>query len=212
MGFEASNLTQVPLQPSCTRGVGTLWSVVRLILKKIKNGGLGVLPQKKFSAWFGDFWTEQASLHNTSNHCTSLNYTLHSKNQKETLKLTVEHSPANDGSFYHDFHHPIITVSLLPCPWGFTLQPDSLYCDCDSRLVRHKILCNINYQTIEWVPPMWIVDSFICSFVHNTTSLWNGLPMTLFYFSDGMATIVSLGEKGLQPVILLGNDAPQLYE
>jgi len=93
---------------------------------------------------------------NTSNHCTSLNYTLHSKNQKETLKLTVEHSPANDGSFYHDFRHPIVTVSLLLCPWGFTLQPDSLYCDCNSQLVSYKILCNINYQTIERAPPVWI--------------------------------------------------------
>jgi len=95
-------------------------------------------------------------LHNTSNHCGNLNYTLHSKNQKESLKLTIEHSRPYDGAFYHDFHHPIITVSLLPCPWGFTLQPDSLYCDCDSRLVSRKILCNINYQTIERVPPVWI--------------------------------------------------------
>ena len=67
--------------------------------------------------------------------------------------MTVEHSRPYP---YHDFHHPIVTVLLLPCPWGFTLQPDSLYCDCDSQLISYKILCNINYQTIEQVPPVWI--------------------------------------------------------
>ena len=94
--------------------------------------------------------------HNASNRCVTLNYTLHSKNPQETIKLTVEHSRPYDGTFYHDFHHPIVTVQLLPCPWGFTLQPHSLDCDCDLRLVSHRILCNINYQTIERAPPVWI--------------------------------------------------------
>ena len=72
--------------------------------------------------------------------CITLTCMLHSRNQRETLNLTVQQSVG--GSFYYDYHPPSITVSLLPCPSGFTLQHDPPY--CDPLLVRQKMSCNIN--------------------------------------------------------------------
>ena len=89
----------------------------------------------------------------TNNTCVILTHTLHSKNQQETLELTVEPSAS---FFHHNFPPPSITVSLRPCPCGFTLQHDPPYRDCDPWLVRHKISCNIDKQTIHREVPMWI--------------------------------------------------------
>ena len=85
---------------------------------------------------------------NPNNGCVTHTYMLHSKNQREILELDVEQSRPDAGSFYYKFWSPIVTVSLYPCPWGFTLQHDPPYCDCDPLLVGHKLSCNINKQTI----------------------------------------------------------------
>ena len=86
--------------------------------------------------------------------CITLTCMLHSRNQRETFNLTVQQSVA--GSFYYDYHPPSITVSLRPCPSGFTLQHDPSYCDCDPLLVGQKLSCNINKQTIHREAPIWI--------------------------------------------------------
>ena len=124
-------------------------------------------------------------IESASQHCISLTYILCSNNQQETLELTVQPSNPDDSSFYYyyhppkitislgetfnltvqqsvgrsfyyDYHPPSITFSLRPCPWGFTLQHDPPYCDCDPRLVQHKMLCNINKKTIHQKAPIWI--------------------------------------------------------
>ena len=81
---------------------------------------------------------------------------LYSTNQQEALELTVEESNPDAISFYYDYRPPSITISLRPCPWGFTLQHNPPYCDCDPQLVRYDISCNINKQTIQRKPPVWI--------------------------------------------------------
>ena len=94
---------------------------------------------------------------NTSSRCVTLTYVLHSQHEQETLELTVEQSLIDQNSFYYRYPPPNVTVLLKPCPWGFTLQRDPpYYCDCDSQLVRYKISCNINNQTIQRVAPVWI--------------------------------------------------------
>ena len=79
---------------------------------------------------------------------------MHSKNQQETLELGVEQARPDAGSFYYKFWLPSVTVLLRPCPWGFTLQHEPPYCDCDPLLVRHKMSCNIKKQTIHREAPM----------------------------------------------------------
>ena len=93
---------------------------------------------------------------NDGKRCVTLTYAIRSKKQHETLELHVQQSRPDAGSFYYDYHPPKITVSLLPCPWGFTFQHDPPYCDCDPLLVRHKISCNISNHTIQRRAPMWI--------------------------------------------------------
>ena len=100
----------------------------------------------------------------TSSRCVTLIYVLHSKHKAETFELAVKNSTLGYNSFYYNYPPPTVTVSLTsPCPWGFALQHDPPYCDCDPVLVRHKISCNTNHQTIQRVAPVWIgcVDSSI---------------------------------------------------
>ena len=92
----------------------------------------------------------------TSSRCVTLTYVLYSKQRKETLELTVEQPRPKASSFYYRYPPPNVTVSLSLCPWGFTLQHDPPYCDCNPLLVRRKISCNINHQTIQRVGPVWI--------------------------------------------------------
>ena len=93
---------------------------------------------------------------NASNHCVNLTYVLHSNHDQESLELTVEQSIIDQNSFYYRYPPPVVIVSLKLCPWGFKLQHDPPYCDCDPLLVRHEISCNINHQTIQRVVPVWI--------------------------------------------------------
>ena len=92
----------------------------------------------------------------TSSRCITLTYVLYSKQRRETLELTVEQPRPKASSFYYRYPPPNVTVSLSLCPWGFTLQHDPPYCDCNPLLVRRKISCNINHQTIQRVVPVWI--------------------------------------------------------
>ena len=93
---------------------------------------------------------------NTRNRCVTLTYVLHSSNETESLELTVEQSIIDQNSFYYRYPPPVVIVSLKLCPWGFKLQYDPPYCDCDTVLVTHKISCDINHQTIQRVAPVWI--------------------------------------------------------
>ena len=68
----------------------------------------------------------------------------------------MEQSLIDQNSFYYRYRPLKITVSLSHCPWGFTDQHNPPFCDCDPQLVRYKILCNINNQTIQRVAPVWI--------------------------------------------------------
>ena len=94
---------------------------------------------------------------NTSSRCVTLTYVLHSEHKVETIELTVKQPGA--GIFYdYRYPSPTVTVSLTsPCPWGFTLQHNPHYCDCNPLLVKQMISCNIgNHETIQRVAPVWI--------------------------------------------------------
>ena len=48
-------------------------------------------------------------------------------------------------------------MTLLNCPWGFTLRGSPTKCDCVDKLWKHHIYqCNITTQTINRPPPLWI--------------------------------------------------------
>ena len=130
----------------------------------------------------------------TSERCVTLTFIIHSKNQQETfelapeqsshdqqetVKLTEIQSSSEYASFNYYVHLPEITISLRPCPWGFTLQHDPPYCECDLLLVMHKISCNINEQTIQREAPKWIG-----SYNMKLNSSRTGLPTMCSIFEE----------------------------
>ena len=102
---------------------------------------------KNTSAVLGDLQESQF----TGKSCTTLNYTVYSSQKEETIILVTEIIP---GRVTLDEH--TVNVTLLPCPWGFTLNGHPTKCDCVDELRNHHITCNITTQTISRPPPLWI--------------------------------------------------------
>ena len=99
------------------------------------------------SAVLGDLQQSQA----TGKSCTTLNYTVYSLHTEETITLMTESIPNRLTLI-----GLIINVTLLNCPWGFTLTGAPPKCDCVDELRNHNITCNITTQTITRPPPLWI--------------------------------------------------------
>ena len=100
------------------------------------------------SAILGDLQYSQA----TGKSCTTLNYTVFSSQTEETITLMTETIPKRLTA-----KGLIINVTLLNCPWGFTLRGSPPQCDCVDKLWEHHIYqCNITTQTINRPPPLWI--------------------------------------------------------
>ena len=91
----------------------------------------------------------------TGKSCTALNYTVFSSNTQERIVLVND----NIGRKLITVTVPeiILNVTLLNCPWGFTLTGAQPKCDCTDELRKHHIYsCNITTQTISHPPPLWI--------------------------------------------------------
>ena len=100
------------------------------------------------SAVLGDLQYSQA----TGKSCTTLNYTVYSSQTEETITCRTETIPKRLSLI-----GLIINVTLLNCPWGFTLTGAPPKCDCADELRKHHIdTCNITTQTISRPPPLWI--------------------------------------------------------
>ena len=123
-----------------------------------------LLPRSSISstASLGDS-KEHVQRISSNDHCTSLNYSLRSRNSYEILYLTLTDEAL---SYYGDTNGvrkviemyrntdiippsllkaPIfINITLLlPCPLGFTLVGEPPYCDCYPQLRQNKITCTI---------------------------------------------------------------------
>ena len=100
------------------------------------------------SAVLGDLQYSQA----TGKSCTTLNYTVFSSQTEEKITLMTETIPKRLTA-----KGLIINVTLLNCPWGFTLRGSPPKCGCVDKLRQHHIYqCNITTQTINRPPPLWI--------------------------------------------------------
>ena len=49
-----------------------------------------------------------------------------------------------------------ISITLLPCPPGFTLSAHPHKCECDERVLEFNLTCNINDQTVHREGTTWI--------------------------------------------------------
>ena len=114
--------------------------------------------------------------------CSKLNYAIFSQNRYEVLYLTVKdeslttvqndfNAQGNDHDIwiYHQYGYvtqvlldtpPLINVTLLPCPPGFTLLGDPPGCDCNPVLTNfnNKFSCHINKGKgyFSWSGYMWL--------------------------------------------------------
>ena len=101
--------------------------------------------------------SQYAQFINNSKMCSKLNYAIFSQNRYEVLYLTVKdeslttvqndfNAQGNDHDIwiYHQYGYvtqvlldtpPLINVTLLPCPPGFTLLGDPPGCDCNPCLL-----------------------------------------------------------------------------
>ena len=85
--------------------------------------------------------------------CNLLNYSVHSTKMLETIVLMPQHD--NKNSISND---PInISLSLKPCPLGFSLIHDPPYCDCAPLLSKHSFQCNIDDQVILRQSSAWVM-------------------------------------------------------
>ena len=83
--------------------------------------------------------------------CTTLNYTVFSLHTVETILLGPEGLQKVPINFLE------VNVTLLPCPWGFTLTGLPPKCNCADELQKHHVYdCHITNQTIIRPPPLWI--------------------------------------------------------
>ena len=128
---------------------GALFQVQAVVVGQ-KDGivpGVVVATLQNTSAVLGDLQRH----HSRGKSCTTLNYTVFSSHSMEQFILVTEtllKNPNQPGL--------IINVTLLNCPWGFTLTGSPTKCDCADKLQKHHITCNITTQTISRSPPLWI--------------------------------------------------------
>ena len=86
-------------------------------------------------------------------YCTNLTYQVLSNDSVEYLQLTVE-NPSE--LFGYLFNPATISIQLLPCPLGFSLQGFPPECVCSSILKDEGITCDINTQTIHRPAGIWV--------------------------------------------------------
>ena len=53
-----------------------------------------------------------------------------------------------------------ISLTLLDCPLGFTFSDNSRICECNERLLKNNLTCNITDQTVHRHSTIWVNASF----------------------------------------------------
>ena len=90
----------------------------------------------------------------SNNTCTNLQYTVRSTRDitirsKESLTLYADEPCSTLGLPLEVF------LTFLPCPLGFSLSTEGS-CECDQRLNKYEVVCDINDQSILRKETVWI--------------------------------------------------------
>ena len=126
---------------------------------------------------------------NSNKVCSKLNYTIFSQNRHEVMYLSVQddsvttvnsefkrcysnisHCDHGIWTYHHEkyvlrtllYAPPLLNVTLLPCPPGFTLLGDPPGCGCYPVLTKNAVDCQfINRKGYHsWTGPMWLSIEF----------------------------------------------------
>ena len=81
--------------------------------------------------------------------CTNINYTMFSDESYEELILTPE-KPDKVETTVFNTDPPALSITLLPCPPGFTLRgsPPRFKCDCVDEVINLVTDCDIAHSTL----------------------------------------------------------------
>ena len=106
----------------------------------------------------GDIITGEVTVLNNRS-CHSITLAIGNIASQATISFQVKLSDPTTEAFYYQYKPPNVTVTLKPCPWGFTFTQDETgiaSCQCDPILRQHGVKCYINNQTILRESPKWI--------------------------------------------------------
>ena len=131
--------------------------------------------------------SQYSQLVNSSETCTSLEYTIYSKKDSEILQLQVHILPINllvydykkkissgielytsnarFGCLTKDFLQTLVLVNITlvaGCPPGFTLSVNNTKCTCYSLLAEIGFQCSIQNKTgsLQWNSTVWVNATF----------------------------------------------------
>ena len=92
------------------------------------------------------------NIQHVTQNCTELYYQVYSSttNNSGTLVLYADGPCLTDGLVIK------ISLNVLPCPAGFSLNSSQKICDCEPRLQQYSIRCNITHKTLTREGNFWV--------------------------------------------------------
>ena len=109
----------------------------------------------------GNIVNELQRSQDVGTYCTTLTYTVHSRNNNETMQLVIDRQqvPKPDPSLEIDilqFQQLEVIIHLKNCPLGFIFDSIRNICMCHYSLEKQGIHCNTSSQTVIRKAQKWI--------------------------------------------------------
>jgi len=126
---------------------------------------------------------EAQQVHHSS--CSELKYSVLTSNRLEVMVLSTSNTKVTEQLLDSKAVNAIsdrtsvvitsgeipifITISLLQCPWGFTLASKLPECVCHSKLTKYNVLCNITEQALYLLRKgtVWVNASYFGEVQHG---------------------------------------------
>ena len=147
------NINTIPGRPFNIQAVavGQRFGVVSAIVKAEFQNPHGI----------GNIINELQRSQDVSTYCSTLTYTIHSRNKNETMKLVIDRQqvPKPDPSLAFDilqFQQLQVIIHLNNCPNGFIFDLSRNICVCHYLLEKQGIKCNASSQTVVRKAHKWI--------------------------------------------------------
>ena len=102
-----------------------------------------------FLAGFTGELGERQTIQEAGRTCTNITLSIRTREELIKLELSVE-SPSIP------FLLAVLTVSFLPCPFGFNLTGNPPKCDCANHLKQPGVNCSIDSQLVHRPAAVWI--------------------------------------------------------
>ena len=89
--------------------------------------------------------------------CSILNFTATKQLEIDSILLVSSFSSLSRPNFFNDVNHLLMHMDIQECPVGFSLETNGSYsCVCNSLLKQHRLICDINQQSIWREKDTWV--------------------------------------------------------